>query len=40
MGQIIDIVVIKLSSNGRVCSVSLDSEKHSFVRFVVSLVVL
>lgn len=42
IGQIIDTVVIKLSSNGRVCSVSEDSEKqsNSFVRFVVSPVVL
>lgn len=42
IGQIIDTVVTKLSSNGRVCSVSEDSEKqsNSFVRFVVSPVVL
>ncbi|KAF5352778.1 hypothetical protein D9756_006044 [Leucocoprinus leucothites] len=29
IGQVVDVVITKVSSNGRVCSVSLDSEKHS-----------
>ncbi|KAJ3575984.1 hypothetical protein NP233_g748 [Leucocoprinus birnbaumii] len=29
MGQVVDVVVSKVSSNGRVCSVSRDKEKHS-----------